>query len=166
MEMLVSTRISELKKAVANSEQAKINVLVEEIRKIKNDSLTNRLVQLILDGKVLVSSQNISDEIDDSEFVNEPKELDDEDKYSHFHSKALLNDFIKNKKIKKGISFVSVSMNRDQNLLRALPTWLETDVDEVIIVDWSSKENLSEKILKFNDPCTPSKNPPTSLKRV
>ena len=38
-----------------------------------------------------------------------------------------------------GISLVTCAMNRNQNLLRALPTWLaNAEISEVVIVDWSS----------------------------
>ena len=38
-----------------------------------------------------------------------------------------------------GISLVTCAMNRSQNLLRALPTWLANpEISEVVIVDWSS----------------------------
>lgn len=40
-----------------------------------------------------------------------------------------------------GVSVVSCSMNRTENLLRALPSWLALPaVSEVVIVDWSSQE--------------------------
>ena len=145
MKYLVSTRISELKKAVANGEQEKVTVLVEEIKRVKKDSLTNKLIQLIIDGKNKSISKITPEEI------NELKDSNDENKYIHFNTKGLLSEYSRCQKIKKGVSFVTVSMNREKNLLRALPTWLETDVDEIIVVDWSSKENLAEKIQAFND---------------
>ena len=38
-----------------------------------------------------------------------------------------------------GISLVTCSMNRTQNLLRALPSWLaNVEITEIVIVDWSS----------------------------
>lgn len=43
------------------------------------------------------------------------------------------------KPARPGVSVVTCSMNRTENLLRALPTWLAHDeVQEVIIVDWAS----------------------------
>jgi hypothetical protein len=39
-----------------------------------------------------------------------------------------------------GISVVTCSMNRNENLIKALPSWLANpEVSEVVIVDWSSK---------------------------
>lgn len=46
-----------------------------------------------------------------------------------------------------GISVVSCCMNRTENLLKALPTWLALpQVTEVVIVDWSSTEPVAPAI--------------------
>ena len=38
-----------------------------------------------------------------------------------------------------GISLVTCAMNRTQNLLRALPSWLANpEISEIVVVDWSS----------------------------
>lgn len=40
-------------------------------------------------------------------------------------------------------------MNRNENLIKALPSWIENKgIDEIIIVDWSSKEPVHECIVK------------------
>lgn len=40
-----------------------------------------------------------------------------------------------------GISLVTCSMNRTENLLRSLPSWIANDeIDEIVVVDWSSTE--------------------------
>lgn len=51
-----------------------------------------------------------------------------------------------------GVSLVGACMNRQDNLLRALPTWLATDADEIIIVDWSSSEPLEPILAHIDDP--------------
>jgi len=49
--------------------------------------------------------------------------------------------------IKEGVSLVTCCMNRTENLLKALATWLEHDrINEVIIVDWSSDRELKESL--------------------
>ncbi|WP_426415784.1 glycosyltransferase family 2 protein [Aestuariirhabdus sp. LZHN29] len=53
--------------------------------------------------------------------------------------------------IKPGISIVSCCMNRNENLLKALKTWVKLPVDEIVIVDWSSNEPVSESIKEIND---------------
>ncbi|EGR2182030.1 TPA: glycosyltransferase [Vibrio parahaemolyticus] len=53
--------------------------------------------------------------------------------------------------IKPGISIVSCCMNRNENLLKALKTWVKLPVDEIIIVDWSSSERVIESIKSIQD---------------
>lgn len=50
-----------------------------------------------------------------------------------------------------GTSFVAACMNRERNLFKVLPSWLETDVDEIIIVDWSSKIPIEPELQKYAD---------------
>ena len=46
-----------------------------------------------------------------------------------------------------GISLVTCAMNRSENLLRALPSWLAQDaIAEVLIVDWSSDAPVAESL--------------------
>lgn len=54
-----------------------------------------------------------------------------------------------------GVSLVTCAMNRTENLLKALPSWLDHDViDEIVIVDWSSRVPLSQVLPEagFDDP--------------
>jgi len=49
------------------------------------------------------------------------------------------------------LSCVTACMNRNKRVLKVLPSWLQFDtIQEIIIVDWSSEEPVS-KILTFND---------------
>jgi hypothetical protein len=46
-----------------------------------------------------------------------------------------------------GISLVTCCKNRNANLLRALPTWLDQpEIDEIVIVDWCSDTPVAEEI--------------------
>ena len=46
-----------------------------------------------------------------------------------------------------GISLVTCSMNRSQNLVRALPSWLACpEISEVVIVDWSSTTPVADDL--------------------
>jgi hypothetical protein len=50
-----------------------------------------------------------------------------------------------------GVSVVTCCMNRTENLLNALPTWLAHDwVNEVIIVDWTSAEPVADSLIRAN----------------
>lgn len=54
-----------------------------------------------------------------------------------------------------GISVVSCCMNRTENLLKAVPTWLALpQVTEVLVVDWSSREPVAAALAAagLNDP--------------
>ena len=47
-----------------------------------------------------------------------------------------------------GISLVTCSMNRTQNLIKALPSWLANrEISEVVIVDWSSDTPVDAELL-------------------
>jgi glycosyltransferase involved in cell wall biosynthesis len=51
-----------------------------------------------------------------------------------------------------GVSIVSACMNRESNLLKVLPSWLDSPADEIIIVDWSSTDPLWPRIAHIPDP--------------
>ncbi len=54
-----------------------------------------------------------------------------------------------------GISLVTCAMNRSENLMRALPSWLaHSEVAEVLIVDWSSVKPVAESLAEagIDDP--------------
>lgn len=52
---------------------------------------------------------------------------------------------------KLGISIVTACMNRNNNLSIALRTWINCgDVNEIVIVDWSSKEFVKDTLKKLN----------------
>lgn len=50
-----------------------------------------------------------------------------------------------------GISIVTCCMNRNDNLKKALKTWLKLAVDEIVIVDWSSNTPVSETLADIKD---------------
>ena len=48
---------------------------------------------------------------------------------------------------RNGISLVTCAMNRTENLLNALPTWLRnSEISEVVIVDWSSATPVRQEL--------------------
>ncbi|WP_372737911.1 galactosyltransferase-related protein [Neptunomonas sp.] len=50
-------------------------------------------------------------------------------------------------KVGVGVSLVTCCMNRNENLVKALPSWLEcAEINEIIIVDWSSTEPVKDYI--------------------
>ena len=57
-----------------------------------------------------------------------------------------------NRELIPGTSIVSCCMNRNDNLKKALKTWVKLPVDEIVIVDWSSSEPVVDTVAEFNDP--------------
>lgn len=50
-----------------------------------------------------------------------------------------------------GVALVSACMNREANLLKVLPSWLASAADEIILVDWSSREPLWPQLAHIDD---------------
>jgi len=58
----------------------------------------------------------------------------------------------KPKKTMPGVSIVTVCKNREESLREVLPTWVQQkNIDEIIILDWSSDTSLKPLIDSFND---------------
>lgn len=56
-----------------------------------------------------------------------------------------IDDFVQ--EIKPGVSLVTCCMNRSENLLKAIPTWLQCpEINQIIIVDWGSKTSVRDEI--------------------
>ena len=56
------------------------------------------------------------------------------------------------KEITQGISLITVVKNRTKTLQEALNTWLtHNEIDEIIILDWSSDESLFPILEKYNN---------------
>jgi hypothetical protein len=51
-----------------------------------------------------------------------------------------------------GVTLVAACMNRQRNLMKVLPSWLATEADEIVIVDWSSTQPLWPTLLNTRDP--------------
>lgn len=56
-----------------------------------------------------------------------------------------IDDYVK--EVKPGVSLVTCCMNRSENLLKALPSWVRCpEINQIIIVDWGSKESVRDEI--------------------
>ena len=54
--------------------------------------------------------------------------------------------------IKEGISLICAVKNRNENLNKALGTWIKNpDINEIVIVDWDSDEPIGEVVEKYQD---------------
>jgi predicted glycosyltransferase involved in capsule biosynthesis len=61
-------------------------------------------------------------------------------------TKNLLGEEIKN-----GITMFTHVMNRSNNVYSNIRSWLSNNFDEIIILDWNSKDNMSSELNKLND---------------
>jgi len=50
-----------------------------------------------------------------------------------------------------GISICTVCMNRNHHLLQTIPSWLKTNANEIIIVDWSSIVPVKDSLKDISD---------------
>ena len=56
------------------------------------------------------------------------------------------------KSFSPGISLITAVKNRINTLAEALPTWInQPEIDEIVIVDWSSDQSLASLIEKYQD---------------
>ncbi len=55
-----------------------------------------------------------------------------------------------NKNCLSGYSIFTACMNRNMHLEKALPTWLATNPDEIVIVDWGSRPSIKPIIDHYN----------------
>jgi hypothetical protein len=52
--------------------------------------------------------------------------------------------------VEKGISLVTCCMNRNENLIKALKTWIQcNEISQIVIVDWNSDNSVKEEIDSF-----------------
>jgi len=51
-----------------------------------------------------------------------------------------------------GICLYIYVMNRTENIKNNIKTWLNQSIDQLIIIDWSSKEEFYDFINGINDP--------------
>lgn len=66
-------------------------------------------------------------------------------------NKMLLSQLL-NRKIEPGISVFTCCMNRNENLKKSLDSWVKIpEIDEIVIVDWSSDECLKPLIDTYQD---------------
>jgi len=62
------------------------------------------------------------------------------------------NNNILKRSILPGISLITAVKNREENLRQTLPTWLACpEIDEIVIVDWSSDNSLEPLVNEFQD---------------
>jgi hypothetical protein len=95
--------------------------------------------------------EKFNDALFDYESVNKLyNEIDLLDKNSEqntfYHNKTILNEYIQ-----PGICLYTYVMNRNENIYNNISTWLKQSVNQIIIIDWNSKESLQEYVTSLND---------------
>ena len=136
MKHLVYKKINNLKEHLVNGNESQVDFLLCELQnnnlmpaaKDYIEALCKRFSYPI--SRVLIEQDKIVFP------ENEPCKLSD------FDTRAT----------KQGISIVSCCMNRNDNLLKGLNTWLKLPVDEIIIIDWSSETPVSVTLKDIVDP--------------
>lgn len=65
---------------------------------------------------------------------------------------TMMNKNIFGKHVQSGNSIVTACMNRNENLVKAIPSWLRASkVDEIVIIDWSSKIPVQQSLKHIRD---------------
>ncbi|HEY9134805.1 MAG TPA: glycosyltransferase, partial [Pseudomonadales bacterium] len=127
---MLSKKFQQAKNEIENGNFHLANILLNEISKMTLTDTSKKLLKKLL--------------------AKQPKNFKlDSEKYC-ISSAVSLSEFDQ-QDVKPGISIVSCCMNRNDNLKKALATWIKLPVDEIVIVDWSSSEPVSETITDFND---------------
>ena len=54
-------------------------------------------------------------------------------------------------KIQPGVCLFTYVMNRNQNIYNNIASWMKQNVQQIIILDWNSKEDLNDYIKSLND---------------
>lgn len=142
-----SNQINLLRQLIKNKENAKIKQTVWLITE-----LINKEQSLVEKEKLLQFFEKFIKIYDLEHTLNKEKVL--QNNYEYHSSQVLCEKEISIdkhvKKVGRGVSLVTCCMNRNENLIKALPSWIECDnINEIIIVDWSSKEPVFD-YLKMN----------------
>ena len=121
------------------------NLFEETLIKSYNTNLFSHHVPINYDSNNEYYNEFFScNNIDKFDFWNKFKGYLFDDKFNITHN--LLNE-----PIKPGICLFTYIMNRRQNLEKYFKSWLNKSVDQIIILDWSSKEDNYDIIKNIND---------------
>lgn len=107
------------------------NFLVNNVEYFK---LLNQTVNTVQDiNKVIVTNKN-----------NNKINNKNDGKYSY--SVNILGE-----QIKEGICLFTYVMNRSYNIYNNINSWIKQKVDQIIILDWNSKEDMNDYVKSLND---------------
>jgi hypothetical protein len=136
----ISKEFTTLKSLVSNGDFDSAHKLVKILAQMSLGPAAKSLLEAIcLRYNLEMSNVNAAPPSEDNKRINVS--------YSDINTLAQLDE----QPINEGISIVSCCMNRNDNLRKALITWLQLDVDEIVIVDWSSKDPVEETIKDLMD---------------
>ncbi|MEI2421402.1 hypothetical protein V6O07_14105, partial [Arthrospira platensis SPKY2] len=58
-----------------------------------------------------------------------------------------------NRRFESGITIVTACMNRNDNLFKAIQTWVQCrEINQIVIVDWASNTPVTQSLSDINDP--------------
>jgi hypothetical protein len=133
-----------------NEENSKMSLLYRQFSLIKTELANNNIA---LAREILKSCKRKLKSDADLMLYNAlhaKAYLTPEDKAKPEYTATTLADLDKREVI-PGISIVSCCMNRNDNLKKALISWLKLPVDEIVIVDWSSSPSVADTISDIID---------------
>lgn len=137
------------KELIQSGEKKKLLIKLENIRQfiIKEESIHDRkkYIEYFDKFKHLYNLEEYSISLDEMASILE----DNGYELSEVSSKLDISIDNYVDKIGKGVSLVTCCMNRNENLVKALPSWINCEeISEIIIVDWSSQEPVFDYIKK------------------
>jgi len=116
------------------------NVIEKNRQLLSHDEIYNNRIIKIYKSNLLNYRYT---ELDDNLFWIKMKET--------LFNDCIIEKNILNEKILPGICVFTYVMNRKDNLIKNIKTWLNKDVNQLIILDWSSNEDYYNLIKSYND---------------
>jgi len=96
---------------------------------------------IILNAKTIVHPKKIPVPLDPIKLADFCVDVIDSDSY------VRANGFEKSECFTEGISIVTACMNRNENLMKCMPSWLRLSaVSEIIVVDWGSSKKVEQSL--------------------
>jgi len=122
-----------------------VNIKALKIRFYKFNYIQQNIFNFLCDNPIYFEKLNLyNSTIVDYKYINQNINYNDKDKYTY--DKNVLQQ-----PIKEGICLFTYVMNRNNNIYNNIAGWLKQKIDQLIILDWNSNENMIDYIKSLND---------------